>query len=239
MSSDDELGALIRAHATRHRASAPLQAAVRTQLALQAAATGQPGVGAGWRLQGQSWRSAAWGLVCGVVLTLALAPLWLTLWPVPAGSATQQQQQRALEVELLALHVQAMGKGPLIQVASSDRHTVKPWFQGRIDFAPPVPDLAAAGFPLLGGRVDPLQGQRAAALVYARDRHYIGVTLTPDAGPPAAGPQTRSTAQASEHRGFHFLHWREGGMRVWVVSDVEASELLRFAAAWRGALPVR
>ncbi len=238
MPTDDELNARIRAHATRHRASSRLQAAVRTQAALQAAAGQRPVSGVVGRLRGWAWRSAALGLAGGVVLTLAMAPFWLMLWPVPTGFTTQQQQV-AIEGELLALHVQAMGPGPLIQVASSDRHTVKPWFQGRIDFAPPVPDLAAAGFPLLGGRVDPLQGQRAAALVYAHDRHYIGVTLTPDALPPAAGPQALSTPQASERRGFHFLHWREGGMRVWVVSDVEASELLRFAAAWRGALPVR
>ena len=108
---------------------------------------------------------------------------------------------------------------------SSDRHTVKPWFQGKLDFAPPVPDLSPEGFPLLGGRVERVGGKAIAALAYARDRHILSVFVWPaDQG---------QAPKLAERRGFHLQHWSEGAMQVWVVSDAEAVEVERFSVAWR------
>ena len=124
--------------------------------------------------------------------------------------------------------MRALGGGPLIEVASSDRHTVKPWFQGRLDYAPPVPDLAAEGFPLVGGRVQGLRGRNVAALVYGRDLHRLNVYVWP--------ADRVQPLQTSVLKGFHLAQWSDGAMQVWVVSDVEAGEVARFAAAWRARL---
>ena len=209
--NDDELSRLVRTQATRHAASDGLRAAVRTQLALQAArhdAAPRP-----WSMS-QRWPGLVAAFAAGAALSLALV---LGLPPLLPGS------DRA--AERVAAHVQALQRGPLIEVASSDRHTVKPWFQGRLDYAPPVPDLASEGFPLLGGRVDQLDGAPVATLVYGARQHMLSVTVW-----PARDPQAPQRAQ---HRGFQAMHWAEGGMQVWVVSDQDAAEIERFGHAWR------
>lgn len=127
----------------------------------------------------------------------------------------------ALAAELAGNQVRALQPGRLTDVLSSDQHTVKPWFAGKLDFSPPVKDLAAAGFPLLGGRVDAVAGRPVAALVYARRRHVINLYVCPAAGMP--------DAVASGRNGFHVRHWRDGEMAFWAVSDLDPRELDRFA----------
>ena len=112
------------------------------------------------------------------------------------------------------------------KVSSSDRHTVKPWFQGRLDYAPPVPDLSAKGFPLLGGRVEHVAGMAVAALAYVRNQHIINVFVWP--------ADHDQAPQVALRKGFNLQHWSDGGMQVWVVSDVEAGEVEHFSVAWRG-----
>jgi anti-sigma factor RsiW len=106
----------------------------------------------------------------------------------------------------------------LADVASSDQHTVKPWFTGKLTFSPPVRDFAANGFPLIGGRLDYLDRQPVAALVYGRNRHRINVFLW-----PAAGGDDRP--RWSDQRGYHLAHWRSRAMHYWVISDLNATEL--------------
>jgi anti-sigma factor RsiW len=130
-----------------------------------------------------------------------------------------------LAAELAGNQVRALQPGKLADVLSSDRHTVKPWFAGKLDFAPVVEDLAAEGFPLVGGRVDALAGRPAAALVYARRRHVISVYVCPAAGMPGA--------VSPEYNGFHVRHWRRGDMAFWAVSDLDPAELDRFVALLR------
>jgi anti-sigma factor RsiW len=110
----------------------------------------------------------------------------------------------------------------LTDVASSDQHTVKPWFNGRIDLSPPVTDLAAQGYPLVGGRLDYLNRRPVAALVYKRHQHVINLFVM-----PAEGGVVPANAAASLN-GYNLRHWREGALRFWAVSDLNAAELEEF-----------
>jgi len=129
---------------------------------------------------------------------------------------------------IVASHIRALQPGHLEDVVSTDQHTVKPWFDGRIDFAPPVKDFAAEGFPLKGGRLDYLGGRSVAALVYQRDKHIIDLYVWP----AAAGGRL---AGETEVQGYNVVRWSDGGMNFWAVSDVERSQLDDFVALWRRA----
>jgi anti-sigma factor RsiW len=209
---DEELSALIRRAATRYRADDPLRANVRTQLALAEAGRAAKSSAAGhwWRSMG--WRPALVGFALGVMATVSIGPLW------------RMQSDRTLEAELVSVHVHALRFGPLTEVASSDRHTVKPWFQGRLDYAPPVFDLAEDGFPLLGGRVEHVRDQTVAALTYKRDQHVIHLFVWP--------ASDRATLQRQERRGFNVVHWADGSMQYWAISDLNRGDLERFARTW-------
>jgi anti-sigma factor RsiW len=116
--------------------------------------------------------------------------------------------------------------GHLSDVVSSDQHTVKPWFDGKLDFSPPVHDFAGRGYPLLGGRLDYLNGRPVAALVYGRRQHVISVFLWPADRPERVGvPPMR--------RGYHVLHWATPDFAYWVASDVGLSELTEFGGMLR------
>jgi anti-sigma factor RsiW len=134
-------------------------------------------------------------------------------------------RSNALAAELAGDQVRSLLPGRLVDVASSDRHNVKPWFAGKLDFSPPVPDLSPEGFPLVGGRVEVLSGQKAAALVYTRRLHVINVYVRPAAGVPAEASTLTS--------GFHIRHWNQGEMSFWAVSDLAPNELDAFIALFR------
>ena len=113
----------------------------------------------------------------------------------------------------------------LLDVPSSDRHTVKPWFSGKLEFAPRVLDLADAGFPLAGGRLDVIEGRRVAALVYRADHHIINLFVRPGA--------RRDGSDAGTFEGYGYERWREGDLEYWAVSDVDRPRLATFAQTWR------
>jgi anti-sigma factor RsiW len=121
-------------------------------------------------------------------------------------------------------HVRSLMAEHLFDVESTDQHTVKPWFLGKLDFAPPVPDLSSIGFPLVGGRLDYLGGQPVAALVYQRQKHTINVFVSPSKSSDPAD------VERSE-RGFHVHHWARDGMSFWAVSDLNEAELAQFVRA--------
>jgi len=127
-------------------------------------------------------------------------------------------------------HVRSLMAGHLTDVASTDRHTVKPWFAGRVDFSPTVVDLASDGFPLIGGRLDYINHHAAAALVYKRREHAINVF----AWPQASGAPSHVTR--SDARGYHVISWTRGGVVVWIVSDLALAELEQFATRLDAAM---
>ncbi|MCX7174587.1 MAG: anti-sigma factor [Proteobacteria bacterium] len=202
---DHELSGLIRAHATRYQASPALETAIQTEIALQSASARRPVSSSPWRWP--VWGYAGVGFACGIVVSAIMMLV-----------AGQYRDAGNLEGELTNSHVRALMANHLTDVASSDNHTVKPWFQGKLSYSPPVPDLAAQGFPLVGGRLDYLSSRAVAALVYRHNDHLINVFVWPDSGD---SPKTQSVRQ-----GYNLIQWREGGMQYWAVSDVNASELL-------------
>lgn len=217
MSLDDQnLSSLIREHATRHAASDALRAGIRTQVALAEAGRLDPPLPA--EAPRRRWFDFGWR-TASVSFALGLACAFLVL-PV----LQRMDLNEPVDAELVTDHVRALQLGTLTEVASTDRHTVKPWFQGRLDFAPPVFDLAAEGFPLLGGRIEHVRGNVVATLVYARNRHVIDVFVWPSAAKQAPVRSTR--------KGFNVLHWADGSMQYWAVSDLERTEMERLAQLW-------
>jgi anti-sigma factor RsiW len=132
--------------------------------------------------------------------------------------------------QLVDNHLRAMQlDSHLIDVVSTDHHTVKPWFAGKVDFAPPVKQLDAAGYVLKGGRIDVVDARTAAVLVYQAGRHTVEVFIWP------ARPESATTFQSEQRNGFNLRRWKDGSFEVWCVSDMAGEELDTFARRWRDA----
>jgi anti-sigma factor RsiW len=128
----------------------------------------------------------------------------------------------------VASHVRSLQPGHLMDVESTDQHTVKPWFNGKIDFSPPVKDFAADGFPLIGGRLDYVDQRPAAALVYQRQKHLINVYVWPEA------EKEDTAARVVSKQGYNIVFWQRGGMYFCAVSDLNSAELQQFARMLQG-----
>ena len=123
-----------------------------------------------------------------------------------------------LAAEIVDAHLRSLQPGHLVDVVSTDQHTVKPWFDGKLDFSPPVQDFADQGFPLQGGRIDVVRGRTVAALVYARRKHFVNVFIWP-ANERDAAPRSGS------QQGYQWTQWRKAGMEFWAITDAAPSAL--------------
>jgi len=159
-----------------------------------------------------TWAAAA-------VLVVSVGGGGLSLWrsAVTLGDAMAD--------DVVDSHVRSLMASHLFDVESTDQHTVKPWFLGKLDFSPPVADLASIGFPLVGGRLDYVGGRPVAALVYQRQRHTINVFVSP------ALNDVFTQANVQSLRGFHIHHWVHDRMSFWAVSDLNEAELTQFCEA--------
>ncbi|HMD39913.1 MAG TPA: anti-sigma factor [Candidatus Acidoferrum sp.] len=122
--------------------------------------------------------------------------------------------------EMLDAHIRSLQAGHLTDVASTDQHTVKPWFDGKLDFIPPVKDYMDEGYPLIGGRLDVLGERNVAALVYGRRKHFINVFVW-----PTKEPDTTTIHGPGSRQGYQWVHWRHQGMEFCAVSDVSGQDL--------------
>jgi len=163
---------------------------------------------------GTSWNWLA--LAASIVLVAIIG--WNL---VPRLQQSGANAEQFLATQLIASHVRSLMANHLADVASSDQHTVKPWLDARLDFAPPVVDLANAGFPLIGGRLDYLDQRQVAALIYQRRKHFINLFVWP------AADASRTTKEIS-HQGFQLLHWVDSDFNYWAVSDISANDLQTF-----------
>ena len=198
-----ELRSALTSDATAYRAPAHLRKDVRAALRREAKAT---------RQTLSPWLMFATGAAfAAVILGFALF------------QTTRATRTDAIADQVVANHVRSLLAVQLVDVVSSDQHTVKPWFDGKIDFAPEVRDLSANGFPLVGGRLDYLDGKTVAALVYQRNKHPINLFITPETTSRNTSPTVIT------RRGYNVFSWTNNGMKYWAVSDLNADELREFA----------
>lgn len=169
------------------------------------------------KLSRPSWSAMA----ASVLITGALSATttWLALAPA----------DNILAEEVIGSHMRALMASQPVEVVSSDRHTVKPWFNGKITLAPKVPDFTAQGFPLVGGRIDVIGRTAVPALVYKRRQHLISLTAVPN----GSGHVPTATGRTTE--GNNLVSWQEGALKYWAVSDVNVKDLEEFAALVRAA----
>lgn len=211
---DAELSAIVKSQADRHAGPAALRERIVASIRQADALSRREAKPRGWR----PWLNMGAAFAMGVVASVTAA------YFLSAASA-----QERLAQEVVASHVRSLMAAHLLDIASADRHAVKPWFTGKLDFSPPVHDLAAEGFPLVGGRIDYLAGHPAAALIYQHRKHTINVFVWPrDARSPT--PPASFAAQ-----GFNVAGWKGEAMQFWLVSDLNAGELRQFAQRLRKA----
>lgn len=221
------LRAALQQHAPRFAAPHQLRDRVRAAARDAAASRAAPSAtGRALTTTGRGWRRLAIAASLLLVLGGATGTAWHLGWRRGEASALARQQAD----DLVDGHVRSLLAGHLVAVASGDPHAVRPWFTGKLDFSPPVVDLAARGFPLLGGRVDYVGGGPVAALVYRRRRHVITVFVSPLA-------RVAAEASAATRHGYHVLGWSHGDLRYWAVSDLNRGELGEFARQLRKEAP--
>jgi anti-sigma factor RsiW len=197
-----ELRSALSSDAIAYRAPAHLRRNVRAALEREAKSTGQ--IRSPWLMFTTGAAFAA--VILGFVLFQTM----------------QTARSNAIVDQVVANHVRSLLAAQLVDVVSSDQHTVKPWFDGKIDFAPDVRDLSGNGFPLVGGRLDYLDGKTVVALVYQRKKHPINLFISP------ASTSRGSLPTVATRRGYNLFSWTNNGMNYWAVSDLNQNELREF-----------
>ena len=189
----------LRTHLARRKAPASLRDSLTRELR---------GAAPTARVDRRPWIASA-AAAAMVVLAVGLVLQW------PMGGTLGDR----VSDQIIAAHVRALQVDHLTDVASSDAHTVKPWFNGRLDFSPPVLDLTGEGYPLIGGRLDYVNERPVAALAYRHRQHLINLFIWPEASAGGAAPQLMA------QQGYHLLHWRQAGLNYWLISDLNRADL--------------
>ena len=169
-------------------------------------------------------RRPRWTTLLAAGLVIAAASSALTFGALRRGGPAT-----GVPAALLDSHIRSLMPGHLIDVPSTNQHVVKPWFNGRLDLSPAVPNLDSAGFPLLGGRLDYVEGRAVAVVVYGRRQHVMNVYSWP------SGPGAVPRSGAADENGYHFMAWRTGDTELWAISDLNRAELQQFVSAFRAA----
>jgi anti-sigma factor RsiW len=170
-----------------------------------------------------AWRTFLGGFAIGTAVSAALAASLVI-------AIVRDGQNRQITDEVVSAHLRSLQAGHLMDVETSDQHTVKPWFNGKVDVAPPVIDLTAEGFTLIGGRLDYIDGEPVASVVYQRRKHIINLFVAQQLA-DAARAQNSAVVQ-----GYNARHWRDRGLDYWAVSDIAPEELDEFVAMITAAL---
>ena len=223
-----ELPHEIRQQITRHQAPPALRRRIHFMLDQHPAAPAAPRGAGNWlRMWSGSWPAprqwmgqwlGQWlgigaGFACGALLAVAVVRY-------QASDQANENFTQQFEQQLVASHVRSLMAAHKTDVASSDQHTVKPWFSGKLDYAPAVRDLTGQGYPLVGGRLDYVGGRPVATLIYRHRRHLIAVYQWP-------GPEGRPVPPiALSRQGYHIVRWSEAAMARWAISDLDPKELM-------------
>ena len=173
-------------------------------------------------LRSWRWLSGSASFALGAAAMMLFMLVGRNLVHTPNGSRTED----SLSEEIVSSHVRSLQASHLFDVASTDQHTVKPWFTGKLDYSPPVVDLADQGFPLTGGRLDYIGGRPVAALVYHRRKHIINLFVWTSG---AGSANLRGEPKTVSLRGYHTIGWSRGGMTFSAISDVNGGDLKQFA----------
>jgi anti-sigma factor RsiW len=208
----------VRAAAPIHRAPQTLRHSVQDIIAAEAGRV-RPAEASRARRTWPRRSSFATGLSFGGGFALAACLALAIVLP---------SSNRGLTDAVVSDHIRSLQPGHLMDVISTDQHTVKPWFNGRLAFAPTVKDFRSEGFPLAGGRLDYLDGKEVAALVYYSGKHVIQLFVWP------SGSDLDHGNTGGHRSGYNFIRWSRDGMAYWAVSDLNATELNKFVRLWQG-----
>jgi len=216
--SERRVSAAVRHHGERFRAPAHLKARVLSEVERRSRRSAWSDL----RMLGLGWNPVA------LAASLLLAVMVSSGGTIAYLNGSAEESKAPLVREVVAGQVRSLMADHLTDVASSDQHTVKPWFNGKLDFSPPVVDLTTEGFPLVGGRLDYLDNRQVAALVYRHRQHFINLFIWPEAGEEAP--------RAAAQQGYNLLYFKHGGMEYWAVSDLNAGDLKDFVAHLKSAV---
>ena len=213
------LQSALRKHVDYHTAPTDLSERIRARLAREMSFASPRTRFAGRLPRAREWLQLGAAAAAGAVIS----------WTAAIQYAGVSADERLAE-QVIDGYARSMVTAHLVDVPSSDRHTVKPWLSSKLDFSPTVVDLADAGYPLVGGRLDYLDHRPVAVLVYRHRQHVIDLFVWPESDGARATP-----LEALSRKGYNVLHWNEGGMVLWAISDVEPAELKAFAEAYARA----
>jgi len=211
----------------RQRVQSSLRDAVGVRASRSAARENHASLTSRWAKRRPVLPEIPWNwlaLAAAIILAAIIASSFLPRLRPPTSD-------QFLATQLIASHVRSLMADHLTDVASSDQHTVKPWLDTKLDFAPPVVDLASEGFPLIGGRLDYLDNRPVAALVYGRRKHFINLFVWPAASDEAKAPKTIT------REGYQLLHWADSDFNYWAVSDVNVNDLQLFKQQFETRTP--